>query len=247
MADSNLLPPMYSRARTAQPRNGAAALAPLPPYVPGRAIAPPPLAVEEPAEEALTLEPMPVDGVEDALPGSWEAREDVPVIDVEDEIDLEGWDTGDNFAFEEEAPAAAAEASPEAAFPWEMGPAAAEPEAAVETAPAAAPVAEAATVAEIVAEPEMIELIETTISESRSPWDELREAAAESIGAVASEVGAAESIDEVAGEFARRLEALAERLRTEGLRAIDRTLAEGDRLDAAVAGFLTGLMASRDR
>jgi hypothetical protein len=46
-------------------------------------------------------------------------------------------------------------------------------------------------------------------------------------------------------DLARRLEALARRIRDEGEGAVGQAIAEGDRLDGALAGFIAGYVAAR--
>jgi hypothetical protein len=66
-------------------------------------------------------------------------------------------------------------------------------------------------------------------------------AAAEVVSAVPQEEPAA---DTLARDLAERLARLAERLRREGTPALEYTMAEGDRLDASIAGFLAGYVAA---
>jgi hypothetical protein len=54
-----------------------------------------------------------------------------------------------------------------------------------------------------------------------------------------------EPASELARDLADRLVRLAERLRREGTPALEYTMAEGDRLDASIAGFLAGYVAAR--
>jgi hypothetical protein len=258
------LPPVHSRRAVLAREGGRAPTgAPLPPYVPGRSIALShadavellePAGLSEP-DELPRIDAIDTDDAEVVL-GGWQAGEETEGVlggwqagegSSEDPVDA-AFAQGEDFPFEpgEDEPEelvleAVAEApdQPEptdpAAFPWELTEAASTP---MEGTPS-----------EVAAEAD-----ET--APERSPWEELREAAAQSIGASEDDdqivagidlSAAMDSADAMAGEFADRLEALAERLRTEGLRAIDRALTEGDRLDTAVAGFLTAFIAARDR
>lgn len=245
------LPPARSR-RTAPTgeRDPGGESAPLPPYVPGRAVAvttadaaPPPVEAGDSTGPEVLPAVEPLESGEADVLGGWQAGEGSPIEDAgdafEDDFPFEpGEDEAELVleAMDEEPEAEAEVATAEAsAFPWELtGADSPEPE------DVPADVAAAA----IEAEPE------------RSPWEELREAAAQSIGGAQDDDGdvaeldlsaAMDSAEEMAGEFADRLEALAERLRTDGLRAIDHALTEGDRLDTAVAGFLTAFIAARQR
>lgn len=244
MSDQPLPPVRSRRATLTGEREPASPAAPLPPYVPGRSHMMAAAGTVEPIDAAPANEPGDQPAIEpfatddqDLVLGGWLAGGGPAAEELGEEV----FGEGEDFPFEpgDDEPAelvieaeevAAGEAAPvdAPAFPWERSE------------------AEAEDVAGEAIEP----------ASERSPWEELREAAAQSIGApdeeepsVADlELGAAmDSADEMAGEFADRLQALADRLRTDGLRAIDNALTEGDRLDTAVAGFLTAFIAARQR
>lgn len=92
--------------------------------------------------------------------------------------------------------------------------------------------------------------LDTTIATGLTPEEargevERAPAADPSAQPVAEAQPDAAPADPAVTDLARRLEHLAQRLRTEGEKGVEHAMAEGDRLEASLAGFIAGYVAAR--